>query len=70
MSDLDIRLAALSQEYEATITAQARRMALLNADLASARAELETAKKRIAELEKPAAAAPLHVVPDSASAEG
>jgi uncharacterized small protein (DUF1192 family) len=49
-TDLDIRIAALSQEYETTIAAQARRSATLASELASTQAKLKTAEAKVIEL--------------------
>ena len=43
-TDLDIRITALTQEYEATIAAQARRSATLASELAAVQAKLKAAE--------------------------
>ena len=50
-SDLDIRISALSQEYEATIAAQAHRGAELAAAFAIAQSNLAAEQEKTASLE-------------------
>lgn len=51
-TDLDIRIAALQQEHISHVGQMSARAAQLASELASTKARLESAEKRIAELEK------------------